>query len=69
MTAYQHIAAVNIGGTFYTVLVRPTKTGVALKLAGKRLYTAERLMEDESAFLATRPDLTARLLVGEVVNL
>lgn len=69
MTASQHIAAVIIGGTFYTVLVRPTKTGVALKLAGKRLYTAERLMEDESAFLAERPDLAARLVSGEVVKL
>lgn len=65
----QQIAAVRISGEFYTVLVRQTRHGVALKLAGKRLYLAERLMEAESVFLAEHPDQASRLLLGEVVKL
>lgn len=65
----QQISAVKIGRDFYTVLMRPTRYGVALKLAGKRLYLADRLLEDESAYLEQHADKAAALLRGEVVKL
>jgi hypothetical protein len=65
----QQIAAVKIGSDFHTVLVRPTRWGVSLKLASKPLYLAYGLLEDESAHLEQHPDKAQALLRGEVVKL
>lgn len=65
----QHIAYIEIDDEEYTVLVRKTKYGVALKLAASKVKKAKLVhLPDEQAYLNDNPQLIEALKRGEVVQ-
>jgi hypothetical protein len=67
VSGLQQIARISIQGREYPVLVRRTRYGVALKLAGGPPRGGP-LLNSDSEHLAEHPEKAAALLRGEVVK-